>query len=58
MWEEHRLRIFEGVLRRIFGPNRDDLIGAWSNLQNEERHNFYSTPNMIRTINDGVVGLT
>jgi hypothetical protein len=35
--EEHRLRVFENrVLRRIFGPKRDEVTGEWTNLYNEE----------------------
>jgi hypothetical protein len=38
--EEHRLRVFENrVLRRIFGPKRDEVIGGWRKLHNEELHN-------------------
>jgi hypothetical protein len=43
--EEHRLRVFENrVLRRIFGPKRDE---GWRKLHNEELHNVYSSPNII-----------
>jgi hypothetical protein len=49
--EEHRLRVFENtVLRRIFGPKRDEIIGGWRKLHNEELHNSYSSPNIIRVI--------
>jgi hypothetical protein len=35
--EEHRLRVFENrVLRRIFGPKRDEVTGEWRKLHNEE----------------------
>jgi hypothetical protein len=38
--EEHRLRVFENrVLRRIFGPKRDEVMGDWRKLHNEELHN-------------------
>jgi hypothetical protein len=38
--EEHRLRVFENrVLRRIFGPKRDEVTGGWTKLRNEELHN-------------------
>jgi hypothetical protein len=44
-----RLRIFENrVLRRIFGPMRDEVTGGWRKLHSEELHNFYSSPNKIR----------
>jgi hypothetical protein len=49
--EEHRLRVFENrVLRRIFGPKRDHVTGDWRKLYNEELHNLYSSPNIIRMI--------
>jgi hypothetical protein len=49
--EEHRLRVFENrVLRRIFGPNRDEVTGGWRRLHKEELHNFYSSPSIIRMI--------
>jgi hypothetical protein len=49
--EEHRLRVFENrVLRKIFGPKRDGATGDWRKLHNEELHNLYSSPNIIRMI--------
>jgi hypothetical protein len=49
--EEHRLRVFEKrVVRRIFGPKRDEVTGEWSKLHNEELHILYSSPNIIRQI--------
>jgi hypothetical protein len=49
--EEHRLRVFENrVLRRIFGPKRDEVTGEWRKLHNEELHILYSSPNIIRQI--------
>jgi hypothetical protein len=49
--EEHRLRVFENmVLRRIFGPKRDEVTGGWRKLHNEELHGLYSTPSIIRVI--------
>jgi hypothetical protein len=49
LWEEHRLRVFENtVLRRIFGPKRDEVTGEWRKLHNEELHNLYSSPDIIR----------
>jgi hypothetical protein len=36
------------VLRRIFGPKRDDVTEDWRKLHNEELHNLYSSPNIIR----------
>jgi hypothetical protein len=50
--EEHKLRVFEDrVLRRIFGPKRDGVTGGWRKLHNEELHNMYSSPSIIRIIN-------
>jgi hypothetical protein len=47
--EEHRLRVFENrVLRRIFAPKRDEVTGGWRKLHNEELHNLYSPPSIIR----------
>jgi hypothetical protein len=49
--EEHRLRVFEnGVLRRIFGPKRDEVTGEWRRLYNGELNDLYSSPNIIRVI--------
>jgi hypothetical protein len=49
--EEHKLRVFENrVLRRIFGPKRDGVTGRWRKLHNEELHNLYSLPSIIRII--------
>jgi hypothetical protein len=43
--------VFENrVLRRIFGLKRDEVTGEWRKLHNEELHNLYSSPNIIRTI--------
>jgi hypothetical protein len=49
--EEYRVRVFENrVLRRIFGPKRDEVSGEWSDLHSEELHNLYSSPYIIRQI--------
>jgi hypothetical protein len=49
--EENRLREFEDrVLRRIFGPKRDEVTGGWRKLFNEELHNLYSSRSIIRMI--------
>jgi hypothetical protein len=46
-----RLRVFENrVLRRIFGPKRDDVTGGWRKLHNEELHGLYSSPSIVRVI--------
>jgi hypothetical protein len=49
--EEHRLRVFENrVLRRIFGSKRDEVTGERRKLHNEELHDLYSLPSVIRII--------
>jgi hypothetical protein len=49
--EKHRLRVFENrVLRRIFGPKRDEVTGEWRKLHNEELRDMYSSPCIIRII--------
>jgi hypothetical protein len=49
--EEHRLRVFENkVLRRIFGPKRDEVTGGWRKLHNEELRDLYSSPSIIRMV--------
>jgi len=49
--EERGLRVFENrVLRRIFGPKRDEVTGEWRNLHNEELNNLYSSPNIVWVI--------
>jgi hypothetical protein len=43
--------VFENrVLRRIFGPKRDEVTGEWRQLHNEELHDLYSSPSIIRII--------
>jgi hypothetical protein len=44
--EERRLR----VLRRIFGPKRDEVIGKWRKLHNEELKDLYASPNIVQVI--------
>jgi len=49
--EEGKLRVFENmVLRRIFGPRRDEVTGEWRKLHNEELNDLYSSPNIVRVI--------
>jgi hypothetical protein len=49
--EECRLRVFENrVLRRIFGPKRDQITGEWRKRHKEELYAVYSSPNIIRVI--------
>jgi hypothetical protein len=48
---EHRLRVFEKrVLRRIFEPKGDEVTGGWRKLHNDELHNLYSSPSIIKII--------
>ena len=49
--EERKLRVFENmVLRRIFGPRRDEVTGEWRRLHNEELNDLYCSPNIVRVI--------
>jgi len=49
--EERRLRVFENrVLRRIFGPKRDEVTGEWRKLHNEELNGLYCSPNILQVI--------
>jgi hypothetical protein len=49
--EECKLRVFENrVLRRIFGPKRDEVTGEWRRLHNEELYAAYFSPNIIWVI--------
>jgi hypothetical protein len=44
--------VFENrVLRRIFGPKRDEMVGGWRKLHNGELRNLYGSPNIIRMMN-------
>ena len=46
-----RLRVFENrVLRKIFGPKRDEVTGVWRKLHNEELNDLYCSPNNVRVI--------
>jgi len=54
--EERRLRVFENrVLRRIFGPMRDEITGEWRKLHNEELNYVYCSPNIVRVIKSRTV---
>jgi hypothetical protein len=53
--EEHRLRVFENrVLRRIFGPKRDEVTGEWGKLHSEELHDLYSLPSISQVEEDAM----
>jgi hypothetical protein len=50
--EEHRLMVFgNSVLRRLFGPKREEITEKLRKQQNEELHNLYISPSIIRMIN-------
>jgi hypothetical protein len=54
--EGHRLRVFENrVLRRIFGPKRDEVTGEWRKLHSEQRRSLYSSPDIIRQVKSSQV---
>jgi len=49
--EEHRQRVFQNrVLRRIFGPKRDEVTREWRKLHNEELTDLYPSPNIVQVI--------
>jgi hypothetical protein len=49
--KEGRLRVFENrVLRRMFGPKRDEVTGEWRKLHNEELNDLYPLPNFVRVV--------
>jgi len=51
LWEERRLRVLESrLLRRIFGPKRDEVTGEWWKVHNEELNYLYSSSNIVRVI--------
>jgi hypothetical protein len=57
--EEHRLRVFENmVLREMFGPKRDEVMGECGKLRNEELCDLYSSPSIIRIIKSRRMRLT
>jgi hypothetical protein len=50
-WEELRLRVFENrVLRRVFGPKRNEVTGEWRKLHNEELNYVYYSSNILRVV--------
>jgi hypothetical protein len=48
--EEHKLKMFENRVLRIFGPKSEGMMGGWRKLHNEELHNLYSSPSIVRII--------
>jgi hypothetical protein len=48
--EEHRMKVFENMVLRIFGPKRDEVTGGWRTLHNEELHTLRSLQSIIRMI--------
>jgi len=56
--EELRMRVFENwVLRRIFGPKREEMTGEWRKLHSEELNNLYSSSNIILVIKSRILRL-
>jgi hypothetical protein len=53
---ERRLRVFENrVLRRIFGPKRDEVTGEWRKSHNDELNNLHSSPKIVRVIKSRIM---
>ena len=48
--EERKLRVFEIMVLRIFGPRREEVMGEWRRLHNEELSDLFSSPNIVRVI--------
>jgi len=48
--EERKLRVFENMVLRIFGPRRDEVTGEWRKLHNEELNDLHCSPNVVRVI--------
>jgi hypothetical protein len=49
--EERRLRVFKNrVLRRVFGPKRDEVTGEWRKLHNEKLNDLYPLPNIVQVV--------
>jgi len=57
--DEKKLRVFENMmLRRIFGPRKDEATGEWRRLHNEELNDLYSSPRIVRVIKSRRMGWT
>jgi hypothetical protein len=50
MYSSLTVIIYAVILKKIFGPKRDEVIGGWRKLHNEELHNLYCSPSIIRII--------
>jgi hypothetical protein len=49
--EERRMKVFENrVLRKVFGPKRDEVTGEWRRMHNEKLNDLYSLPNIVRVV--------
>ena len=48
--EERRLRVFENMVLRVFGPKRDEVTWEWRKLHNEELSDLYSLPTIVRVV--------
>jgi len=54
--EERRLRVYENkVVRRILGRRREEVTGEWKKLHNEELHDLYSAPSIVRVIKSRIM---
>jgi len=54
--EERGLRVFEnGVLRRVFGPKRDEVTGEWRRLHNEDLYDLCSSPNIVQVMKSRIL---
>jgi hypothetical protein len=53
--EAHRLRVFENRVLMRFGPKRDEVTGEWRKLHNEELHDLYSSPSIIKIIKSRMI---
>jgi len=55
--EERKLRVFENMVLRMFGPRRDEVTGEWRRLHNEEINDLYCSPNIVRMIKSRIMRL-